>query len=118
MPLTALQQLILETLSEQSEGYLTSPDASAFVAKGMEDSDDVAKELVSMQEKEWVEFFVDTDEITVVKVEKDDKGEPIIENGNIKPILDEDDNIQTEVVKIPADEGWIITDKGRKALNE
>lgn len=119
MALTALQQLILETLAEQSEGYLCSPNASAFFAKGMEDSEAVEKELIAMQEHEWVEYYKETEEITVVKVEKDEKGDPIIDaGGNIKLILDDDDNVQTEVVTLPKDDGWIITDKGRKALNE
>lgn len=115
--LTSLQHLILETLSVQSDGYLCSPDASAFIAVGLEDAEQVHTELVGLQDAGMVEFYIAEDHIDVVKVEKDGDGNPLLdENGAIIPIVDDEGNIQIETIVQHADSGWILTDEGREAL--
>lgn len=115
--LTGLQHTILETLSIQKSGYLTSPDASAFVAVGLHDSQQVHEELVGMQEEKWVEFIYEEEHRTIIKVEKDENGDPIFnEDGTIQPILDEENQIVTEDIVAVVDSGWVITDKGLEAL--
>lgn len=116
--LTTLQHLILTTLNTQSPGYLCSPHASAFVAQGAEDAEMIERELISMEGEGWVEFYKDTVQVTVPKLEKDEEGNPKVnENGTFAVVLDEDDNLETEVVEHLVDQGWIITDKGKEALN-
>lgn len=117
MELTTLQHAVLETLSVQSDGYLCSPQASAFIAIGLTDPELVQSTLVELQNAGLVEYYVDEDHITVLRVEKDVDGNAVMNtDGSFKPILDEEGQIQTEVLVQQVDAGWIITEQGRGAL--
>lgn len=116
MPLNSLQLLILEILGDQSEGYLCSEYSSAFVAMGLEDREELRRELIYLQDNGLAEYFTEEEETTVVKVEKDERGKPKIHKDQYVPILDEEGNIQTEVITNTVDEGWVITEAGRTEL--
>ena len=116
--LTSLQHNILEVLNTQSEGYLCSPFASAFVAVGLEDVEEIEQELIKLQNDGLVEFYYDKETHTLIKVERDSEGNPVTdESGAVKPILDEDGKLTTEDVEEIVDSGWIITDEGKKWLD-
>jgi len=115
--LSTIQHAILQTLDTQSEGYLCSPDASAFIAIGLENAEQVHAELVDLQNNGYVEYYEEEEHIDVVKVEKDAEGNPSVgPDGNIIPILNEEGNLQLETFVQIADSGWVITGKGKEAL--
>jgi len=116
--MNGMQHLILDILSTQSEGYLCSPHASAFVAAGLEDPDKVQEEMIDLEDNGLVEFYTVEETTTIALFEKDSKGEPVSENGSPKFQLDDDGNLKTEEVTHVVDQGWIITEKGRNALKE
>lgn len=113
--LTSIQMAVLQILSWQSSGYLCSPNASAFISQGLENSEEIEEALIFLQTEKYVEFFVEEEHIDVIKVERDSKGEPILnlEDNTVKPILDNAGNIQIETITRFADSGWVITETGR-----
>lgn len=114
--MTPLEQLVLQVVGSQSDGYLISPDASAFVAEGLVNLEQVNEALVSLQDQRFVEFFTDEETATILKVIKDENGAPLLENGVPVPELTEDGKTQTEEVSHVMDSGWAATDSGKKAL--
>lgn len=117
--MTSAQQLILDVLSAQSDGYLCSPVASAFVAVGLENGAMVEEELIGLQDEGLTEFWETTEELTMLKIERDENGEPVLDDAeSVKLILDDEGKPQTEVVPQIVDAGWVITDKGREALKD
>jgi hypothetical protein len=100
MPLSDIETTVLTVLAGQSTGYLAHHDASAFVAAGLDDPDDVAAALAGLADaglaEEQEDVVTQTDPIT---------GEPLLD--------DEQNPIETI-----GDSGWVITEAGRSALTE
>lgn len=112
--LTGIQYAILQVLSVQSDGYLCGTQASAFVAEGLSDPLEVYTVLAELQDMGLVEFYTEEEQITLIKVERNEEGKVVLNsNGSVRPILDEEGQIQTEVLSQVADEGWVITPAGK-----
>jgi hypothetical protein len=116
MDLTGAHYAILQVLSNQSEGYLCSSKASAFVAEGMTNSDAIQVELVAMQGDDLVHYYTIEEETDIIFLQKDEEGNPILDDGNVVAVLDEEGNPMVETLTNVVDEGWTITEKGRAAL--
>src|SRR3954447_8768521 len=107
--LDSLQMAALQILSWQTPGYLCSIDASAFVSQGIEDLVKLDEALIAMQNDELVEFYTEEEHMDVIKVERGEDGEPILnEDDTIKPLLDDEGNIQMETISRVVDSGWLI----------
>lgn len=117
--LSSIQMAVLQILSWQTPGYLCSSNSSAFISEGLEDVEALDKALISLQADGYVEFYTETANVDIIKVERDSNGEPIIdlENNTVKPILNKDGDVQLETITRFLDSGWLITEKGRSVVS-
>lgn len=118
MELNSLHIAVLDVLAHQTEGYLCNPDAAAFVAMGLDDSERVLTALHDLQDAEYVEFYIEyvQNEVVQLKLMSNDMPERD-EDDNVIPLRDEDGTPLTKIIEIPVDEGWIITAIGKTAFN-
>lgn len=115
--MTPMEALVLQVVSCQSPDYLISSDASAFIAEGLINREEVDATLVSLQDQSFVEFFTEEETTQVVKLKRDDAGEPVLdENHNFTLEVDDDGNPTFEEVTTTVDAGWSATESGRSAL--
>lgn len=116
--LTPIQAAVLQVLSWQTPGYICSPYSSAFVSQGLENPTQIEEALISLQEGGHVEFYTEEESTDLVKVKRDEAGNPLLdeETRRVIPIRDEEGNLQIETVTKVVDAGWIITDVGRGTL--
>lgn len=112
-----LQINILQVMSTQSEDFLAKPDSSCFIAAGIEPPELIVDAMKELADNEYIDLYTDVEEIDVIKVEKDDDGNPLTnEDGSLKYVLNEDDEVQMETITHIHDHGFILTDKGKAAL--
>lgn len=119
MELSSLHTTILDVLSHQSEEYLCDPGASAFVAIGLDNPEVIIEALHELQDAEYVEFYIDYVKNEVVQLKLMSNGEPEKDDeDNVIPIRDEETGEPlTQIIELPTDSGWIITQAGRDAFN-
>lgn len=129
----ALEVNVLQVISTQSPDFLCKPDSSCFVAAGMEDVEGIDRAFLSLEQLGYVENYQELVHVVEAKVERDENGNLLRnEDGSFKyvtvtvpPVLDEDDEviepeqeiIDTEENTYVADQGWILTDAGKDALD-
>lgn len=89
---------VLRVLAGQSDGYLTHPDASAFVAEGLDDADRVEATLLALAAEGHAQELEDA--------------VPVVDPATQEPVVDE----KGKPVEQIADSGWVVTDDGRTAL--
>lgn len=115
--MNSLEINVLQVMSTQSEGFLCKADSSCFIAAGIEPVERIEETLKALYDQEYVDYYSDIEEIDVIRVEKDDDGNPVTnEDGSLKYILNDDDEVQMETISHTHDFGYVLTDKGKAAL--
>lgn len=138
--MNTLEINVLQILSTQAEDYLAMPDASCFVAAGIQPAARVDEALIALQGLGYVEFYQDIQEDKIIAVKRDENGEIVYNENNdvtvlwetdpqiIEAVLDKDGKTiitpssfipgkyKTVSVVTVINAGWIITNEGKTAL--